>query len=224
MADGKGVHEDDGLGPLFFLSYAHSVPAGRQKRLTQDPGQHFIRFFDDLSENVGELIARLPGSDPGYIDHSIPSGRRWSKELLDALSTCQVFVALLSAQYFSRPWCGMEWHAFSQRAVVSRPDHRGSSETAIIPVIWASLPPPEQIPSVISAAQRFAPHGLPDGIAAQYEKDGVFGLMRMGHDSDYDAVVWRIAQRVAELHYSFHVQPGDFLDDSSLRDIFREQP
>lgn len=223
MAHDNDIREGYGLSPLFFLSYAHSVPLRRQKRATQDPGQHIIRFFDDLSENVAELAARLPGSDPGYIDQSMPSGRQWSRELLDALSTCQAFVALLSAQYFSRPWCGMEWYAFSQRTVVSRPSGQVSNETAIIPVVWASLPPPEQIPPVVSAIQRFTPPGLPDGIASQYEKDGVFGLMRIGHESDYDAVVWRLAQRIAELHYGYDIKPHDFRDSEELRDIFREQ-
>ena len=53
----------------------------------------------------------------GFMDQEMPGGMQWADELLHAAGTCQVLVALLSAPYLKSEWCGMEWHAFSQRTV-----------------------------------------------------------------------------------------------------------
>jgi len=195
--------------PLFFLSYAHS-PNGRP----------VAAFFKDLSETIADLVALKAGAEPGFMDKSIPGGGRWTGELLSAVGTCQVFVALLSTPYLTSRWCGMEWYAFAQRAVRARtgaPDH----QTAIIPVIWAPLPAEIEIPSAVSAIQRFAPDGLPDPeIAKLYQEEGVLGLTKVAKDA-YEPVVWRLAQRVADIAHRYLVEPR-VLDRADLRDVFQE--
>ena len=159
---------------------------------------------------MAQLISRATGSDPGFIDRSILDGERWNEDLLHAIGTCQVFVALLSPPYFASKWCSMEWHAFSHRKVVSRADGSSSNQTAIIPVVWAPFHQPS-IPLPVSALQRFSPRGLPDlDITAQYEQEGVFGLLQMQLDVAYQAVIWRLAQRIADLHYTHYVEPREF--------------
>ena len=154
--------------PLFFLSYAQA--AGRRRPDShrradfpvREPNRDVIAFFDDLNRDVAELVDRPTGADPGFIDRDIPAGSLWEPTLLQAIGTCQVFVALMSARYFTSPWCGREWHAFSQRTVTPRAGAEPGHETAIVPVVWAPLqavrtpPAVEQGPAFL--AERPAEH------------------------------------------------------------------
>jgi TIR domain len=205
----------DPATPLFFLSYAHS------RFRNPEPNRWFRQFFDDLQENVAELVSRPAGSDPGYMDRSIPGGAPWTPELLRIIGTCQVFVALLSRPYLDSPWCAREWHAFVQRRVVSHPQGKVSDQTAIISVMWTPLRD-EEIPFAVSRVQRFLPPPVANAdIATHYEQEGLLGLLKLDNDA-YRAVVWRIAQRVAEINYYFRVEQGQF-KYSDLRDTFKER-
>ena len=208
--------------PLFFLSYAHSAWQ-RAQGAQPEPNQRIAEFFDDLSENVAQLVAKPPGADPGFMDRSIPGGSRWTPELLEAVGTCQVFVALLSDPYVSSEWCGKEWYAFSQRIVTSRAGDGIGHQTGIIPVIWTPVPD-TRLPKAVRDVQRFSPRGLPDvNIPARYGTDGIFGLKNIGLDTFYQSVVWRLAQRIAEFHFGYVVEPR-VIRERELRDIFREKP
>lgn len=194
--------------PLFFLSYRH--------------GRHITKFFNDLSENVAELVSLPIGVEPGFMNPVTDGTKRWTADLLDALGTCQVFVPLLSGPYFTSNWCGMEWYAFTRRAVHNRSTGYPGSETAIVPVIWAAPLPDDRMPTVIKDAPRFYPARLPDtDINAQYEADGIYGLSQMS-DVAYQEVVWRLAQRIADIQYNHWVKPR-VIARSELRDIFRKQ-
>lgn len=213
--------EIDLRSPLFFLSYARSRLANGSVGPTTEPSRQVIQFFDDLSANVAELVSRRTGADPGFIDRSIPAGRRWSSELLTAVGTCQVFVALLSASYLECEWCGREWDAFSRREVTKIGEDGSSHEAGIVPVIWAPMREGTH-PSAIAAIERFSPTRLryPE-IASNYEKEGIFGLLQMGYTDHYQVVVWRLAQRIAEICYGHRISPRTFEHDE-LRNIFRE--
>ncbi len=206
--------KNDPRAPLFFLSYAHAAELRSQGG--RERNRLVIKFFRDLSENVGYLVSRPAGADP-----AIAGGAHWTAELLEAIGTSQVFVALLSAQYFTSEWCSKEWHAFSQRDVISfaggRPDH----QTAIIPVVWAPVPD-DRIPPVVAQVQRFSPAALPHtNIAAQYKDHGIVGLLQMRRATAYQGVVWQLAQHIASFHYNHRVEPRT-LRESDLRDIFLE--
>jgi TIR domain-containing protein len=202
--------------PLFFLSYARSE-TNDPNILRRDRDRHVVKFFNDLSENVAWLVSRPAGSDPGFMDRSIRFGARWPSQLLDAVGTCQVLVALLSGPYLASQWCGMEWYGFSQRKVIC---HRAvDHQSAIIPVIWAPFPV-ELTPPEILAIQRFSPSGLPDvNIVAEYEENGVLGLIQTGNES-YTGVVWRLAKSIADFCYTHNVEPRAFQPDE-MRDAFR---
>jgi TIR domain len=208
--------DDDPSMPLFFLSYA------RAKGPQPDPNGQVVKLFNDLSGNVAELVSRMAGAEPGFMDRSMQGGGRWSDEVLQAVGGCQVFVALLSAPYMSSEWCGMEWYAFSQRVVTKLRKSASSHQTCIIPVAWAPVPD-ERVPDCVLAVQRFLPAGLPNaGTAWLYENEGVLGLLKLSLDASYQAVVWRLAQRIAEICYSHKVEPRIF-NSTELRNIFQEQ-
>ncbi len=210
-----GWPEDVGRrAPVFFLSYAHPRPSRRSAK--------FAQFFDDLSENVAQLISRPAGQDPGFMDRSVDGGTRWTGELLEALGTFHVFIALLSVPYLCSNWCGMEWSAFTQRTVTGNVGNESPHQSAIIPVIWAPLRS-EQIPGAVLAVQRFSPTRLPNpSIAAQYEEHGIYGLLTMQQDSAYQTVVWNLAQQVANIHYNYRVEPRHLVP-GELHNLFREQ-
>jgi hypothetical protein len=197
---------------VFYLSYAradHGVTNAR-----------FFDFFEELSENVAQLVSVPAGIGTGYMDRSIASGTQWTPELLNAIGTCQVFVALLSAPYINSLWCAQEWSAFSQREVVPR-SGEAAQNTAIIPVIWA--PFAEKVtPPTIDAIQRFSPNGLRDlDIVRQYHVYGMQGLMQAGLTGSYQTVVWELARQIATVHRSHWVRPQTF-HENELHDIFRE--
>lgn len=213
--------EIDPQTPLFFLSYARSRSSGRHGP-RHGPNEAVIRFFEDLSEDVAQLISRPPGSDPGFMDRSMRGGVKWTDELLTAVGTSQVLVALLSDPFINSTWCGMEWHAFSQRPVRPRPGAKRDHQTGIIPVLWAPYPD-DRTPKAVSEVQRFSPSGLPDpSISARYEMEGVLGLIRTGPESSYRALVWRLALRIADFLESHRVEPREFASDQ-LRNVFREE-
>jgi hypothetical protein len=214
--------EVDPRSPLFFLSYAHAQAIKRDRRRKSERNRRFVKFFEDLSENVAELVSRPAGSDPGYMDdRSIDSGQRWTPELLKAIGTCQIFVALLSPIYLDSQWCSWEWNAFEQRRVFSYPEGELSDDTAIVPVIWAPVRE-KDAPNVVQEVLWFYPPDMPKtDTAASYENDGVVGLLQVD-EAAYQAVVWKVAQRIAEIHYSHRVEPRVFQVDE-LRDVFKEQ-
>ena len=140
---------------------------------------------------------------------------RWPPALLRAVGTCQVFVALLSAGYFTSTWCGQEWYAFSQRTVHGPPDSRN-----IAPVIWAPIYE-DNVPSTVSSVQRFWPANLIDpDIAACYEREGIYGLHRMSKDF-YRMVIWKLAQEIANMYYHHNAIPK-ILNESDLQNPFKK--
>lgn len=214
------VHETDPRAPLFFLSYARTKAISDPLGPPRQPNRRIIRFFNDLSETVAELVSRPAGADPGFMDQFIPDGSDWAREILTAVGTCQVFVALLSVPYVRSPWCGTEWHAFTRRTIVRHAaEGPVRHRTGIIPVTWTPVSEGE-LPRAVNRAQRFSPRGLPDpDIAARYEQEGVLGLIRLGLDNDYEAVMWRLGQSIAEFHHAHRVEPR-ILDRRELRNAF----
>jgi hypothetical protein len=198
--------------PVFFLSYARG----------RGPATQVAEFFKDLSDDVAELVGRPVGSDPGFMDRSMSGGVRWRPELLRAVGTCQVFVALLSDPYVASQWCSKEWYAFSRRSVVGVSDDEVTHGTGVVPVIWAPIPT-RRLPRVVRDVQRFEPRGLNgEDIGAQYKAEGVYGFKRL-QEALYRCAVWRLAQAIAEFHFAYQVK-SLVLEPDDLCDIFREKP
>jgi hypothetical protein len=207
--------------PIFFVSYAHAALrkpiAGARER-----NGAVLRFFDDLSTHVSELVGSPTGADPGFLDRSMDGGKKWSPEVLQAAGTCQVFIPLISDPYLRSQWCAFEWHAFSRRRVVNRDRGSPDNETAMLPVTWSTTHIP--VPRVVSSVQRFAPNNLEDlNINTRYQQEGIYGLLALHDDLAYQTVVWRLAQRVANLYHSHRVDPHVPSGPTELRDVFKEE-
>jgi hypothetical protein len=199
---------DEVNSPLFFVSYAQSRRGQREAR----------RFFDDLSQFVDEMVAWPHTIASGFMDAKMAGGTRWTPELLRALGTCQILVALLSVPYTNSEWCGMEWNAFSQRKVVNA-RHASSHQTCIVPILWAPLQD-SMIPSPIQAVQRLPQGDLSQADFQRYQARGLYGLLATGQKATYQRVVWQTALQIRELHSSYLIEPSK-LDPTELHNAFR---
>jgi hypothetical protein len=197
--------------PLFFVSYAS----------TAKTSQYVGSFFRELSDHVCELVGRSPGDDSGFLAQRLPGGREWAPELIHAVNTCQVFVPLISSSLINSDWCGREWDAFARRLVTKRLTGRPDQETAIVPVTW-SRTVAEHEPNVVQKIQRFEPP-LDEGdptLSQRYRDNGVYGFRAMGRDNDWQVVIWRLAERIADVYWHYKVEPGNVNDPDELTNVF----
>ncbi|MFD0523779.1 TIR-like protein FxsC [Paractinoplanes durhamensis] len=205
---------------MFFVSYARP---GRSRPVadSREPNRHVMRFFDELTESVNELIGSPLGQDPGYLDFGQGSGERWEDRVLRAIGTSQVLVCLLSRPFFLSSWCSREWDAFERRTVVPRAGVTRPGDTAIVPVLWT--PYHEPLPPRIAKVNVFRPVGLPDeSYAERYLADGLFGLLRTGQTEVYQAVVWKLALHIQRIHSLYWTEPGVPSGVAELRSSFDE--
>ncbi|SCF48591.1 TIR domain-containing protein [Micromonospora matsumotoense] len=213
---------EDESAPVFFLSYART--RNRVAAPPRDTNQKVFQLFVDLSDHVVELLGLGPGRTAGFMDRMLDGGQLWTDDLAFAAGHCQVFIPLISPQYLRSQWCAREWDAFTRRRAVPRPDAEPSAgETSVIPVNW-SVVDRRQVPDVVSRRQMFAPTRLPSDIAPQYHDEGIYGLLSLGRNGKdaYDAVVWRLAQRIARAYRTHWVEAAVPSDLRQLRDRFEE--
>src|SRR5260370_5905346 len=216
------VNDDDDYGSRFFLSYARTTEGSAGGGEVLDPDGYVEKFFHDLADNVGQLIYPRADVPAGFMDQDMPGGMQWPDQLLRAVGTCQVLVALLSARYLRSGWCRMEWHAFSQRAMpgvsgADAPPRQG----CIIPVIWA--PFHSTLPDHIKPVTIFSPTRDPEPSApVYYQRNGVLGLMRMRRlRACYEIVTWQLALHIAHIYHSQRTEHRKF-DVAELRKVLRD--
>ncbi|GAA4473480.1 TIR-like protein FxsC [Phytohabitans houttuyneae] len=166
---------------LFFLSYAR----------TATPDGDVLRFFADLSAEVRLFTGEAEDAEVGFVD--IGRGASWSEPAVEALSTCAVFVALCSPEYFRQPVCGKEWGVFAARlGAYQRAYHQPAP--ALLPVLWAPT--------------SFPPVGLGPYTDLQfgpaYPKIGLRAVARSQADrDDYLETVTALAQRIVSTASSY---------------------
>jgi FxsC-like protein len=171
----------------FFLSYARG-----------DEDDLVRQFYDDLSVEV-RVRAGLPANaEVGFVDARIQAGSRWSAELVDALSRCRSFIALLSPRYFlSRP-CGQEWQIFADRA--ARYEAETSVDPTVLkPLLWVPIPPGKTHP--VAARIQFSSEPRGDTSVRQ--------LMRLRrHQDAYREFVFELAGQIVESAETHPVPEG----------------
>jgi hypothetical protein len=172
--------------PYFFVSYAHDN-AGDDDLLVR-------QFFHHLRADV-RLYSTAHPDQVGFLDSdNLRAGHRWSPELVRALANCQVFLALCSPAYFSRPSCGKEWTVFDQR-IRDHERHTGRlAPPALIPLFWVPVPVPA-LPAAVSAYQH-----RDDVFGPAYQRHGLRDLVRLDrHRDDYKIFVSALARRIVDL-------------------------
>ncbi len=161
--------------PYFFLSYARD----------DMPAQ--LRFYDDLAGAIRDQENGLTLEDIGFRDvQSIPIGTSWSAELGQALQSCGAFIYLQSPTYWTRAWCGKEWHAFR-----SRLESLPTPPPLMFPVLWVTrgAPPP-------AAAHIQFTH---EALGENYAKYGLKMLMQVSKfQDDYRLFLFNFARRVVD--------------------------
>ncbi|GAA4473473.1 TIR-like protein FxsC [Phytohabitans houttuyneae] len=171
----------------FFLSYARG-----------DDDVSVQRFFHDLSAEVRAHAGLASGEEVGFFDvHSLEVGATWSPRLVEALSRCRSFIALVSPRYLLSEPCGREWAIFADRVRQYERD-AGVNPSALLPLIW--LPPP-QLPDAVAALQY---HN--DILTEAYTRTGLRQLMRLqrNQDSYYDLIV-ELARQIVQTAHSHDV-------------------
>ena len=156
-----------------------------------------LRVYGDLTDLVNALVGPTPGRDVGFLPDA-PLGRAfWADSVRAAIGTCHVYVPMLSPSYLRSPWCRAEWEIFSARPATGR--------SAVLPVQWTPLFGAE-LPKEIDRVQRFVPSPAPAATMAQYQQEGLLGLMTLGLP-DYRVVLWRLALQIVRLAHEVEVEP-----------------
>lgn len=168
--------------PYFFVSYVHD--SGVEDGYVQ-------RFHDDLGRDI-----RVHGGprSAGFSDMQLRVGDRWSPMLVDAVSTCQVFVALCSPAYFASGPCGKEWALFAGRAGTpgARSGADGPRSAPLLPLVWVPMNP---VPPVMRPYQFYEP-----ALGPRYRERGLRDLIRLRQfEDDYKDFVTALARRMIAL-------------------------
>jgi hypothetical protein len=221
VSDEKIPKHPDPVAPVFFVSHA---TAHDQADGPKEPNSVFLEFATDLNEDLNHGMARRAGANPGFIDRGLRGGQDWEQEILTAIGTCQVLVALISEPFSQSPWCGMEWHAFTRRRTWRRSD--GSlveHSRCVLPVLW-NVSSEDSAPQIVLRHQRFKPRPTRQSPLDQLYRSegGIYGMYRVEYDA-YRATVWRIAQEIQQLVSQFWVEPLIPPDSASLINVFAEE-
>jgi hypothetical protein len=210
----------DPEAPVFFVSYARPRRPARKTRRRYKLDEPATELFADLCTHVGQLVPQSPGHDVGYMDLTMEGGELWEPELLHAVGTCSVFVALLSDPFLASEWCAMEWDAFSARTTLTRPGGQCTRATAILPVLWTPLTTP--MPRTVKKVQRFHPVDVADHMLHEYEQNGLYGLGQLNPKDIYDVIVWKLALRIQHLQSALFTKRQVPNDTTDLRRSFLE--
>lgn len=163
--------------PIFFLSYVRSDDRHEWHSLQ--------RFFHDLSAEVRHLLPEAASADVGFLDLPLDGGDGWTERVAGAVATCQVFVPLVSPDYFNSDWCTREWEVFSRRRTR---ESSGVAAGGILPVLWtpaATGPAAADRPAAVDLV------GAPRGLR---------GLLRDRHRrGEYHAAVGALARRIVDV-------------------------
>jgi hypothetical protein len=123
--------------PVFFVSYRRPYEPGSPTLASRPLRPEVRQFFQDLTEDVGELIGAPLGHHLGYLDRADSVGVGWERHWLTAIGTCQVLICLMSEPLLrDSKWCAREWHAFARRRVSPNSASALTGGSPIVPVIW----------------------------------------------------------------------------------------
>ena len=150
---GKFLGELNLLSGMRVFVSARVVEAGEVIVIPVSDVNRAEQFYRKLTHDVG-LFSGARGDDVGFCDTTLQVGDLWSPALVKALRSCQVFVALCSPTYFSRPSCGKEWMIFTKRLERIERGASGGPASSLIPLRWVPMTMstvPSKSPRCVSA-------------------------------------------------------------------------
>jgi FxsC-like protein len=169
----------------FFFSYSRS-----------DNNEYLRTFYSDLDEAVRGIVG---GGDVSFFDQSgNEPGDVWEENLETALANSRVFVAVVTASYCKKPYCGKEWAAFQERvARYTQGVNLDQPAPLAIPVLW--IPPDERVaPFPREIKSRHFHVGDPGSIP---NRKGVAYLTRLKGEfkREYLDLINTLAERIVSL-------------------------
>jgi FxsC-like protein len=166
----------------FFLSYARS-----------NNDAYLIKFFDELSEQV-RLLRGLPKDHAvAFIDQREEQhGDDWDAEIVEALQTSKVLIAMVSPGYFKGASAVREWALFDVRCRAAAPP--GKTLPLVKPVIWIPLKDDDMPPGL---KERHYSAGDPDAVQ---NKRGMRYVLRQlqEHGDEYVDLVEALAREIID--------------------------
>ncbi|MEJ3743667.1 TIR-like protein FxsC [Actinomycetes bacterium KLBMP 9797] len=186
----------------FFLSYARG-----------DDDDSVQKFFYDLSAEVRAHAGLAADVEVGFFDvHSLEVGATWSPRLVEALSQCRSFLALVSPRYLVSDPCGREWAIFADRLRRYERDV-GVMPSALLPLLW--LPPPH-LPRAVAALQ-YDNDSLPEA----YGRTGLRQLIRLQrHRDNYYELIVELARQIVRTAHAHDLPAADAVDFADVRSVF----
>jgi hypothetical protein len=189
----------------FFMSYARVDDQHGDEELIRE-------FYDDLKSAVS---IRVQNQSPpiAFLDEAnLQPGDPWPDEIADALCSCNTFLAIMTARYFTREYCGKEWTIFDYRRTTlggPRPP------PLVIPILW--VPPVEgPLPEFATDLQvTFDPTIVPEAERrnlADYAQYGLYHVAKRKkttHMSAYETIRAQLATRVINLAKEHPLSPLD---------------
>jgi hypothetical protein len=189
--------------PVFFVSYARADAEYPEYR------ENLKKFMEDLSAKVAVgMPTALEGVS--FMDPNIQVGEVWSESLGDALKRCRVGVALYTANYFTRQWCGKEFQVFLNR---SRPSQGG---TGIVPVRWDKFPDPPECAARIQHDS--------DAFPREYAQMGMRQLVRLrsAYLTQYEFALDALRDRIVQEAKAQRLEPLKTLDFDAVESAWKE--
>ena len=220
MSEEKIPKHPDPVAPVFFISHAtaHDGADG-----PTEPNTVFAEFGRALDEDLNHMMPRRAGANPGFIDRRLRAGANWEREILTAIGTCQVLVALISEPFCGSEWCGKEWYAFTRRRTWRRSDGSLTEDSqCVLPVLWTANSE-DRYPQTVMRHQWFRPRPTSSVPLDQlYLREGIYGMYRAEYDA-YRSTVWRIAQEIQQLVSKYWVEPSVPDGNGALINAFAEE-
>jgi hypothetical protein len=178
----------------FFLSYPRitPVPAPGGSGSAGSADEWVRAFFTDLSAAVGERATTGAELGPGFLDFDGVDDPAWRTALIDALSTAESFVPLLSPEYIRWSWPRREWASFERRMTESRAP---GARRRIVPVLWVPVSAGQR-PAAVAQALSLAPPA-----ARQcYAEIGLLAMHRLArHRDGYRRIVEELSRRIVAI-------------------------
>jgi FxsC-like protein len=182
--------------PRFFMSHAREDDGLQGDDLVS-------AFFTDLCGQIAQGVEDPPES-VGYLDTAnLDVGDNWSEVLAEAVCTSAVFVPILTARYFTRPYCGREWQLFETRCAEVAVG--GQAPPLIVPILWK--PPLEGSLPTFATDLQFRPSArdfLDDDrrLLPELLKRGLVQIIKgrnARYGSLYDGIVEKLAAKIVSL-------------------------